>query len=214
MIAARTPTTITQTIESEPCDASTEQAISTVSPGTGRPNDSSVSSTNNNSIAHWLCCSRKLVIEARGMPETIIRHPFGSGASALSAVPCENSADGSGRSSERRAPRAALVEAGACSRRALARGLLLPGLPARAHDRAEAELASRSRSDHGRRCATRDAAVRRPLRCDPRRRRCCVRLVDSCDDRSATRGKELLPPHLRRRSQRQVVRPHTHVRLA
>ena len=52
MIAASTPTTITHTIENEPCEARTEQAISAVSPGTGRPNDSSVSRTNSRRIAH------------------------------------------------------------------------------------------------------------------------------------------------------------------
>ena len=50
MIAASTPTTITHTMDSEPCEASTEQAISAVSPGTGRPKDSRASEAN--SSAH------------------------------------------------------------------------------------------------------------------------------------------------------------------
>ena len=71
MIAAATPTTITHTIESDPWDASTEHAISAVSPGTGRPNDSSVRRANISSIAHWLCCSTKVRIDAAGMRTTI-----------------------------------------------------------------------------------------------------------------------------------------------
>src|SRR6516165_8863230 len=66
MIAASTPTTTTQPIDSDPCAASTEQAISAVSPGTGRPNDSRASKTNIDSSANWLCCSMKVWIEASG----------------------------------------------------------------------------------------------------------------------------------------------------
>ena len=43
-----------------------EAAISTVSPGTGRPNDSKVRRTNSSSIAHWLCCSTNVKTDADG----------------------------------------------------------------------------------------------------------------------------------------------------
>jgi hypothetical protein len=51
MIAAAAATAITATIDSDPCEASTPQAINAVSPGSGTPNDSSATTANNNSSA-------------------------------------------------------------------------------------------------------------------------------------------------------------------
>ena len=68
MIAAAIATTITTSIASVPCEASTAHAISAVSPGTGSPNDSSVSSTKRSTSAHDSWLSTNVSTDATGSP--------------------------------------------------------------------------------------------------------------------------------------------------
>src|ERR1035437_5597554 len=60
MIAPAAANTITDTIEWCPCDASTPNAISAVSPGSGSPNDSSITTTKSSGSP---CATKKWVIE-------------------------------------------------------------------------------------------------------------------------------------------------------
>ncbi len=69
MIAAAAATTMTHPMDSDPWEAMTAHAINAVSPGSGRPNDSSASSANMTRSAQSRWSSTKPWIDPRGTGE-------------------------------------------------------------------------------------------------------------------------------------------------